>query len=155
MANIFTGSRIILSIILLFLPPLTSSFYTVYILCGLTDMIDGTVARKTDSANLFGAQFDSLADFIFISVCFIKLLPILHFHPIRLICIVLIFIIKILNMLVNRKIFSSHTILNKITGLLLFLFPFTMNTAYAGVLSLIICIIALSAALQEFIKNKM
>ena len=40
-------------------------------------MIDGTVARKTGTANEFGSKFDSTADFIFVAVCLIKLTPLL------------------------------------------------------------------------------
>ena len=38
-------------------------------------MIDGTVARKTGTANDFGSKFDSTADLIFVAVCLIKLTP--------------------------------------------------------------------------------
>ena len=48
-ANIITGSRIVFSIALLFFPPLSSAFYVLYAAAGLTDMIDGTVARKTNT----------------------------------------------------------------------------------------------------------
>ena len=34
------------------------------IFCGLTDMIDGTVARKTGSDSKFGARLDTVADFV-------------------------------------------------------------------------------------------
>jgi len=53
-ANIITGSRIVFSIALLFFPPLSSAFYVLYAAAGLTDMIDGTVARKTNTVSDFG-----------------------------------------------------------------------------------------------------
>lgn len=40
-------------------------------------MIDGTVARKTNTVSEFGSRLDTVADFIFVVVCLIKLLPIL------------------------------------------------------------------------------
>ena len=43
-ANIVTGSRIVLSLPLLFIPLTSSWFCVIYLLCGLSDMIDGTVA---------------------------------------------------------------------------------------------------------------
>ena len=45
-ANILTGGRILGSILLLFFPAFSLAFYIVYLLCGFSDMIDGTVARK-------------------------------------------------------------------------------------------------------------
>ena len=40
-------------------------------------MLDGFVARKTNTANRFGARLDTMADFVFVVVCLIKLLPVL------------------------------------------------------------------------------
>jgi len=53
-ANIITDSRIVFSIALLFFPPLSSAFFVLYAAAGLTDMIDGTVARKTNTVSDFG-----------------------------------------------------------------------------------------------------
>lgn len=47
MANILTISRIFLSVLLMCTHPLSCSFYILYVLCGLTDAVDGFVARKT------------------------------------------------------------------------------------------------------------
>ena len=53
-ANIITSCRVLGSILLLFFPAFSVEFYMIYIICGLSDMIDGTVARKTNSARAFG-----------------------------------------------------------------------------------------------------
>lgn len=45
-ANIITSCRILCSIIMMFFPVFSIMFYIMYLLCGLTDMIDGTIARK-------------------------------------------------------------------------------------------------------------
>ena len=49
-ANIVTGARMVFSLPLLFIP-LSWAWFFVYLICGLTDMIDGTIARKTGSAD--------------------------------------------------------------------------------------------------------
>lgn len=46
-ANIITLCRILGSIGLVFCPVFSACFYGVYLFCGLTDMADGTIARKT------------------------------------------------------------------------------------------------------------
>jgi len=79
MANCITCVRIICSISILFCVPLGVPFYTIYITAGISDMIDGFVARKTGKESEFGARLDTIADFIFIAVCFIKLTPVLEF----------------------------------------------------------------------------
>ena len=78
MANIITGIRILCSIALLAVPPFSAPFYALYLTAGFSDMIDGTIARKTGTASEFGATFDSIADLMFVAVCLIKLIPVLR-----------------------------------------------------------------------------
>ena len=77
-ANILTGCRILGSILLLFFPAFSVVFYTIYLFCGFSDMIDGTIARKTNSTSKFGSQLDTVADLIFVVVSAIRLLPAIH-----------------------------------------------------------------------------
>ena len=65
MANIITFVRILCSIAILFCPVFSVAFYSLYITAGLTDMIDGWVARKTNTVSEFGAKLDTVADFVF------------------------------------------------------------------------------------------
>ena len=51
MANLITGTRILCSIALLFCQPLSPSFVVLYLVSGLTDMVDGAVARKTGTVS--------------------------------------------------------------------------------------------------------
>ena len=41
------------------------------------DVGDGIIARKTNSVSEFGSRFDSIADFVFVVVCLIKILPVM------------------------------------------------------------------------------
>ena len=63
MANIITGFRGLISIVLLFCPVFSPVFYMLYLIAGLSDMIDGTIARKTNTVSEFGTRFDTVADF--------------------------------------------------------------------------------------------
>jgi len=47
MANIITCFRILCSIMLVFFPISSVQFFITYMFCGLTDVMDGIVARKT------------------------------------------------------------------------------------------------------------
>ena len=58
----------------------STGFYVVYTFGGLTDAVDGTVARKLKLESEFGAKLDSVADLLFYAVMLLKLLP----HLIRL-----------------------------------------------------------------------
>ena len=77
-ANIITASRIVFSLPLLLIPLSSAWFYVFYLLVGLSDMIDGTVARRTNSASEFGARLDTVSDFVFMTVALIKFVPYLH-----------------------------------------------------------------------------
>ena len=96
-ANLITGTRILCSIALLFCQPFSPSFIILYLVAGLTDMIDGAVARRTNTASEFGAKLDTAADFVFVAVCLWKLLPNLAVPLWLWIWIVLIALIKMIN----------------------------------------------------------
>ncbi len=152
-ANIITSCRIFCSILMMFFPVFSSEFFIVYLLCGISDMVDGTVARKTNAANEFGARFDTVADFIFVAVSLIKLLPIIHIPRWLWTWIVVIAIIKISNIIsgfiYKKKLISLHTIMNKTTGLLLFLLPLTIHFIELKYSSVVVCSIATFSAIQE------
>ena len=120
-------------------------------------MIDGTVARKTGTANDFGSKFDSIADLIFVAVCLIKFIPLLTIEKWLLIWIVLIIVIKLVNILFTiikiKRIVFFH---NKTTVLLTFIIPLTFSFLDFRYTSIIVCIIATIAAIQEgyFLRTK-
>lgn len=152
-ANILTGLRILGSMLLLFIPVFSAAFYSVYLFCGFTDMIDGTVARKTGSASRFGERLDTAADIVFVAAALIKFLPQL---PIPLWLWIWgggIAMIKIGNILLGyvfRKAFTAlHTMLNKVTGLLLFLLPLTVPIVDFRYSSMAVCAVATVSAIQE------
>ena len=53
MANIITCVRILCSIMLVFFPISSVHFFIIYMFCGLTDVMDGIVARKTNTVSDF------------------------------------------------------------------------------------------------------
>ena len=152
-ANIITGSRMVLSLPLLLIPLTSAWFYVFYLLCGLSDMIDGTVARKTKSASEFGARLDTVSDFVFMTVALIKFVPHLHIPVWMWVWIGIIAMIKLGNAALGfvraKKLISPHTILNKIAGLLLFLLPVTISFVDLTYTLPIVCAVATVAAMYE------
>ena len=152
-ANIITGSRIVFSLPLLFIPLSSGWFYTLYLLCGLSDMVDGTVARRTNSASEFGARLDTISDFVFMTVALIKFVPYLHIPVWLWIWIGIIAMMKLGNaawgFILTKKLISPHTLLNKITGLLLFLLPVTISFVDLTYTLPIVCTLATVAAIHE------
>ena len=152
-ANIITASRIVFSLPLLLIPLSSAWFYVFYLLGGLSDMIDGTVARRTNSASEFGARLDTVSDFVFMSVALIKFLPHLHIPVWLWIWIGIIAMIKFGNVawgfVRTKKLISPHTVLNKVTGLLLFLLPMTISFIELTYTLPFVCAVATAAAIHE------
>ena len=152
-ANIITASRIIFSLPLLFIPLSSAWFYIFYLFCGLSDMIDGTIARKTGTASKFGARLDSASDFVLMFVCCLKMLPLIHIPVWLWAWIIGIALIKIFNIMLvfiqKKKLISIHSLLNKTTGLALFLLPLTMTLIETTYSVATICVLATIAGMQE------
>jgi len=153
MANGITCVRIICSIALFFCQPLSTPFYIFYVTAGFSDMIDGTVARKTGTESEFGSRLDTIADFIFVAVCLIKLLPVFEIDRWVYIWIAIIAVIKAVNIIsgfaMHKKMVDVHSILNKVTGALLFALPLLFTWIELRYLALAVCIVATIAAIQE------
>ena len=77
-ADTVTSLRIVAAIILTFLSWGTRRFLIVYTFAGLTDVLDGWLARKNQTASEFGARLDSIADLLFYGVLLIRMLPLLY-----------------------------------------------------------------------------
>ena len=153
MANIITGIRILCSIALLFFSVFSPIIYILYIVAGLSDMIDGTVARKTGRVSEFGSRFDTVADLAFVVVCMIKMIPALDIPIWLMIWIAVIALIKVVNIILGyvwlRKLVAAHTVMNKITGFALFLLPLTVSIIDLRISGVIICVLATFAAISE------
>jgi CDP-diacylglycerol--glycerol-3-phosphate 3-phosphatidyltransferase len=153
MANTITVFRIAASVILLFCPVFSPAFYVLYIAAGLSDMLDGFVARKTNTVSNLGAKLDTVADFVFVVVCLIKLLPILRIPAWLYIWIGMIALIKAVDIVsgfaVQKRFVAVHSVMNKVTGALLFLLPLTIPAVPLKYSAVIACTAATLAAIQE------
>ena len=109
--------------------------------------------RKTNAVNEFGSKLDTVADFVLVVVCSIKLLPLVHIPIWVWIWIGAIAVIKIANIVWGfvrkKRLVSVHTVLNKITGFVLFLLPLTLTFFKPTYTILVVCCLTTVAALQE------
>ena len=55
-------------------------FLLVYIFCGITDILDGFIARKINATSELGSKLDSFADMIIIFVVLFKFIPIMNLN---------------------------------------------------------------------------
>ncbi len=153
LANIVTFCRILGSILLLFFPVFSIEFYIIYIICGFSDMTDGTIARSTKSASELGSKFDTVADLVFVTASMIKLLPATNIPRWLFIWGIVIATIKIINIIwgyvFKKQLVAMHTVMNKITGLLLFLLPLTLSIIELKYSAIAVCSVATLASIHE------
>lgn len=145
--------RIALCLPLLIVDVMTIPFWVIYLIAGLTDMLDGFLARRWGVESKFGARLDSLADFVFVIAVGYKLFPWLKLPATLWMMIGLIALVKMINAIssfvVKRRIEFLHTKANKLTGFLLFIGMMTIGQSYFVPVAWVIACIALFAAIQE------
>ena len=117
-------------------------------------MIDGAVARKTGTVSEFGSRLDTIADIVFVAVCLIKVIPVLDVPVWLYIWITIIAFIKVANITVGyirqKEFISVHSLMNKMTGGLLFVFPLTLVYMDLRYSATVVCMVATVAAIQEW-----
>lgn len=152
-ANYISITRIFLSFTLALVKPLSVAFFAIYLVCGISDIFDGYIARKTDSTSKLGEKLDSVADLIMVVVLMSVLYPIINPTIQIIIWIVIIGIIRAVSIMVvfvKYKAFGIlHTYGNKITGLVLFIFPLSLAFAQSDVMMYVVCVIASISAVEE------
>ena len=135
MANIITCFRILVSFALLFFPLHSVPFGLLYLTAGISDMVDGMVARRTTA------------------VCLIRLLPVMDIPTWLYVWTGVIALIKGINIVsgyvMKKRLVAVHTVMNKVTGALLFVLPLTIPLIEPSHSAIAVCAIATFAAIQE------
>lgn len=156
-ADVITILRISGTTLLVSLQPLSAGFFLLYSLTGLTDVLDGWIARKTKTASDFGAKLDSIADLLFYAVMLFRVFPSLWNNlPGKIwYAVAAIGIVRILAYLIAAvkylRFAALHTYMNKLTGMAVFLVPFLLVTKYATVFCWAVCVVAAVASLEELV----
>ena len=157
-ANCITGSRILFSLLLLGFSPNTFPYAAFYLLCGLTDVLDGFAARKLHTESEKGAMLDSVADLLFTAVYAVKILPLLNIPLWIWIWTAIIAAVKITGILIAskkaHKLMIEHSFGNKLTGLMLFLLPLSVCVADVKYGATLVCIIATITVIKEITNRK-
>ena len=156
--NILSSFRIVGAVALLKNNVSGIPFWVFYIVCGISDIADGWLARKLKCVSKTGALLDSMADICFVACCAWKFLPILELPQWLWLWAGVIVVIKVVNqisaLVMYRRCYFPHTLANKITGFLLFIaVPMTFRSI---VPIAIVAAIATLAAIHEhyIITNK-
>jgi len=157
--NIISVARFIFSCFLLLCNQSPILFLTAYLLCGLSDVLDGYTARKYKWESRAGEQLDSLSDFVFyVIVIYLLITSTDILGQLWLIVgIIATFIIRIANLIITKAKFHTwgmlHSWGNKGVGL--FLYVYIAITFWYGMASFIsgvfLCLAAILSAVEEMV----
>lgn len=153
--NCITMLRMIGTVSLIFITPLSVPFFIVYTLSGISDALDGTIARLTKTETAFGKRLDSIADLAFYAVMLIKIFPILWAklpHSIWYwvgLVIAMRLLFYTIGLIKTKQFPSYHSIINKLTGFILFSVPYVLNTLFFTPYCWGICLISSIGTLQD------
>ena len=164
LANIISGSRIVAAGTLYLFSTIDWRFMIVYTFCGITDLIDGPIARKFNATSTVGAVLDTVGD-ILTYMALAKILLVQHFIPSWVVLWMIIggFInlaAGLLSLIKCKKFFIVHSLFGKILGGSVFSFPFMLKilevcgmetTGAAHVCMGIICVITTIAGIESFV----
>lgn len=152
--NLLSCLRIAGSVLLLLLPAMQPAFYAVYAACGLSDMLDGFLARRLGVASRLGSILDSAADLLFLCVSALKIVPQYRFPFWVWVAVCGILFVRLCTLFIvfaksRRLTLPLHTNANRLTGLLLYLFAPILNSCMGSCLLIVLCCVAAFAAVQE------
>ena len=152
-----TVLRIVLSVFLVFISPVSFLFMIIYLCAGISDMLDGYLARKLKCTSKRGAVLDSVADIMLFAVAFYKLIPLLHVNKVIIGFLIIIAVIKTASLIIAyirfKKLGFIHTYMNKLTGLLAFCTPVIIILSVKSFILLTLCMVAFLAATEELYIN--
>ena len=155
--NIITSLRIVGTVLMLHVQSMSTWFYVLYTFTGFTDVLDGFIARKTNTTTPLGTKLDSVADLMFYAAMFYKIFPTLaEVLPIGVwvgigIAVLIRLCAYATAAIKYRRFASLHSWLNKVTGFMVFGLPYMVVTPVVAVYSYLGCAVALFASASEFV----
>ena len=153
--NMLSFMRLVLSLSFLMIRPFSINFYIIFMICVLTDILDGYIARKTNNMTTLGEKLDSLADFLLVIILIYRIFPLIDIPFWLILWIFIIAGTRIVSMLVVYLKFKTfgmlHTYLNKFTGFSLLLGIFLLPVIHINILGSILCIFGTISAIEELI----
>lgn len=155
--NMISVLRMICSVLLLFVRPLSAVFFIIYIICGLSDFLDGYIARRAKAVTSLGATLDSIADIVFFGIMLVIVIPMLQWQWWILGLIGVTVAVRLLSIGIGFARYHTlaclHTYANKAAGALLFLFPFIYFVAGQTMTAVLLCGITFLSAIEELVIN--
>lgn len=153
--NIISSSRILCAIFLFFLTEISVLFISVYFYCGLSDLVDGKLARKLDAISLLGTKLDTAGDVI----TYLALAKILYIQSLIPVWVIVWLVVAMVGFIASAviskirlgKFYFVHSLFGKILGTAAFIIPFVINFVKSNIYLGVVCGIASIAAIESII----
>ena len=153
--NIISILRILISATMLAVPSFSALFWIFYLDSGLTDILDGFLARKLHPESTFGAKLDSIADFVFVGCLTIFAVKNLNIPRWLWLCVLPIALLRFASDGIGFNKYHAftalHTWANKLTGILIFAAPILYCLCGLRFTGIILCAVAFASACEELI----
>ena len=155
--NTLCWMRILCAFGLLLFLPYSFWFMVLYIFAGITDMIDGTIAKKLNAGSKFGANLDGMADLLFAFIGLYILLPIVDFPPWATPVVLGILSIRIISLIIAgirfKQLVMLHTIGNKLVVLIAWLIFILYMFMDVEIILIIGCLVGFLAFSEDLFIN--
>lgn len=156
--NIISASRAVAALVILSVPAFSPVFWILYCWCGISDMIDGMLARKMNVTTELGSRIDSVADLVFAICSAIIILPSVELPLWVWLWIAAIGIVKLAGIIIGscrqRSLAIPHSISNRLTGILLFCLPFALIRFEDLIPSATVCSMATFSLLEDILFTR-
>ena len=155
--DMLSFSRMGLALILLLTEPLSLPFLVIFSVCGITDILDGYLARRLDACYEHGHTLDSLSDAVLAVIMLYCIIPVLAWENWMILWIAAIAAVRLVALGIGSGRFGRpafvHTYLNKLAGAMLFFTPFLL--ILIGVLATvaIVCSVTSVSAVEYLYIN--
>jgi CDP-diacylglycerol--glycerol-3-phosphate 3-phosphatidyltransferase len=154
--NLLSLSRIGLSFGMFVVAHKPIILFWLIVACGITDVLDGFLARRMHWESNLGARLDSLGDMVFFSALVFYVIryrmdAIRHYMP----GVYSIFVIKALSLAIctikNHTTYSLHTYGNKLTGVLVVIAICLILLTGKGTFTAVLVVVANLSAIEELL----
>ncbi|MCI1716753.1 CDP-alcohol phosphatidyltransferase family protein [Clostridium sp.] len=155
--NLITLMRVLGTVVLVFIEPFSGLFFIIYFICGISDVLDGIIARKMNLVSKKGQILDSIADFFMVIVLLFIFVLNFKFPLLIIYWVIIIAVIRLTSLGIGfmryKQLAFLHTYANKLTGMILFCSPFMYIGLGLYTTTVLACCIASISALEELIIN--
>lgn len=151
--NMITLLRLAAALCLPLTQAFSAPFLLLYAFCGLSDALDGYLARRLHAVSRLGQVLDSIADLLFFGIALLMILTATAFPAWILWWVAGIAMVRAITMVFGaikyRRFALLHTCANKAAGAALFLFPFFYPVLPGETLPVLVCTLGSLSAVEE------